>query len=379
MRNFQQILTDMNSTNSPQCSVTSTDPRNSIGALTDLAKVGESPNAVASAVELAARRAALWSAERERILPVLNAAATNTIDASLKRVSVLQETIRDFAVRVLPLRLFSTVFSNVPLQGTDTVAVPYYPLQTAASSNRTTSAIPSYVFGQATTTNKALISIDKLKYQPLDYSSAEFQRQPFFDAVRLGKINAERLAVDVLTDILSVVTAANYGAPGHTTSAAAITSDDVVDLRGACNSAHWPDSGRSLIVDSSVDTALQKDTAYKLALNIGTPSVIQQGRFPNLSGFDYAWMPSLPDNGEKLIGFAAFASGILAAFAPIQPSPGVRGQLVAYEVVTDPATGISFQYRHWGVAMDDRDYEVIEAAYGYQAGVSTAIKRIVSP
>jgi hypothetical protein len=369
----------MNSMNSPQLSVTATDPRNSIGALTDMARLGESPSAVACAIELGQRRAALWSAERERIMPVLNTAATNTIDASLKRVSVLQETIRDFATRVLPLRLFSTVFSNVPLQGTDTIAVPYYPLQTVASSNRVTGNIPSYVFGQATTTNKALITVDKLKYQPLDYSSAEFQRQPFFDAVRLGKINAEKLAVDVLTDILSVVTSANFGAAAHTTSAAAITSDDIVDIRGACNSAHWPDSGRSLVVDSSVDTALQKDSAYKLALNIGTASVIQQGKFPNLSGFDYAWMPSLPDNSEKLIGFAAFASGILAAFAPIAPAPGVRNQLVAYEVVTDPATGISLNYRHWGVAMDDRDYEVIESAYGYQAGVSTAIKRIVSP
>ena len=369
----------MNSTTSPQLSVTATDPRNSIGALTDMARLGESPSAVACAVELGQRRAALWAAERERILPVLNLAATNTVDAGLKRVAVLSETIRDFATRVLPLRLFATVFSNTPLQGTDTIAVPYYPLQTAASSNRTTSSIPSYVFGQATTTNKALITVNKLKYQPLDYSSAEFQRQPFFDAVRLGKINAEKLAVDVITDILSVVTAANYGAPGHTTSAAAVTSDDIVDLRGACNSANWPDSGRSLIVDSSVDTALQKDSAYKLALNIGTASVIQQGKFPNLSGFEYAWMPSLPDNGEKLIGFAAFTSGILAAFAPVQPSPGVRNQLVAYEVVTDPATGISFQYRHWGVAMDDRDYEVIECAYGYQAGVANAVKRIVSP
>jgi hypothetical protein len=376
VKTFQQIMQNMNS---PQLSVTATDPRNSIGALTDMAKLGESPNAVASAIELGQRRAALWSAERERILPVLNLAAANTIDASLKRVSVLQETIRDFATRVLPLRLFSTVFSNTPLQGTDTVAVPYYPLQTVASSNRVTGNIPSYVFGQATTTNKALITVDKLKYQPLDYSSAEFQRQPFFDAVRLGKINAEKLAVDVLTDILSVVTSANFGAAAHTTSAAAITSDDIVDIRGACNAAHWPDSGRSLVVDSSVDTALQKDTSYKLALNIGTSSVIQQGRFPNLSGFDYAWMPSLPDNSEKLIGFAAFASGILAAFAPIAPAPGVRGALVAYEVVTDPATGISFTYRHWGVAMDDRDYEVIEAAYGYQAGVANAVKRIVSP
>ena len=359
--------------------ITQNDPRRTMSLLTDIAKQGERPTAVSNAGELANQRAMIWSAERLAVLPVMNAAATNTIDASLKRVAILSETVRAFAIRLLPLRMFSSVFSNVPLQGTDEVAVPYYPLQTVASSDRTTGNTPTYVFGQASSTSSKKITINKLKYQPLDYSSAEFRRQPFFDAVRLGSMNAEKLAVDVLNDILSVVTESAFGPAAKTTSAASITSDDIVDLRGACNASHWPDQGRSLIVDSSVDDSLQKDSAYKLALNIGTTSVIQEGRFPHLSGFDYAWMPSLPANGENLIGFAAFASAILSAFAPVEPAPGVRNALVAYEVVTDQATGISFNYRHWGVAMDDRDYQVIECAYGYAPGVATAIKRIVSP
>jgi hypothetical protein len=354
------------------------------GKLTDLAHLSEKPGCVENATELASRRASLWADERERILPVMNAAATNTIDSALKRVAILQETIRAFAIRVLPLRLLSTVFSNVPLQGTDEVVVPYYPLQTAASSDVTSSNVPAYVFGQATATSMKKITVSNRKYQPLDYSSQEFRRQPFFDAVRLGTMNAEKLGVDILTDILSIVTSDNFGAAVKVCPANAMDSDAVVDIRGECNkqtetSGAWPNFGRSLVVDSTVDDALQKDTAYKLALNIGTASVIQQGVFPKLSGFDYAWIPNLPDNGENLIGFAAFASGILSAFAPIDPAPGVRAQLIAYEVVTDPASGVSLNYRHWGVAMDDRDYEVIECAYGYAAGVSAAIKRIVAP
>ena len=310
---------------------------------------------------------------------VQNAAATNTVDASLKRVAILNEAVRAFATRVLPLRLFATVFSGVPLQGTDEVVVPYYALQTAASSDLTSSSIPAYVFGQATGTSMKKISVNKRKYQPLDYSSQEFQRQPFFDAVKLGMLNAEKLGVDIVADILSVVTAANFGAAAKIGAAATLTGDDVIDLRGVCNRAMWPNLGRSLVVDSTVDDSLQKDPSYKLVQNIGTPSVIQQGAFPKLSGFDYAYIPILPDNGEKLIGFAAFASGILSAFAPVAPAPGVRAQLVAYEVVTDPASGVSFNYRHWGVAADDRDYEVIESAYGYAAGVPAAVKRICAP
>jgi len=283
---------------------------------------------------------------------------------------------------VLPLRLFSTRFQNVPLEGTDQVAVAYYPLQTAASQDFTNgdgTGGTGYQFGQATNTQSKLITVNKRKYQPLDYSSYEFRRQPWFDALKLGKINAEKLGVDILTDILSVISAANFGAAVKNQQASAFTSDDIVDLRGAANLLSWPDGGRSLIVESTVDLALQKDPSYKLALNIGTTSVIQEGRFPNLSGFEYAWMPNLPQNGENLIGAIAYASAILSAFAPIAPAAGVRQQLVAYEIATDPATGISLNYRHWGLAQADRDYEVIESAYGYQAGVANALRRLTHP
>lgn len=70
-------------------------------------------------------------------------------------------------------------------------------------------------------------------YQPIDYSSREFEFQPWFDASRLGKLNAERLGADILADILSVVTNANYGAAAITSSAAAVVSDSVIDLRAA--------------------------------------------------------------------------------------------------------------------------------------------------
>jgi len=223
------------------------------------------------------------------------------------------------------------------------------------------------------------ITVNKRKYQSIDYGSDTFRRQPYFDAVRLGSMNAEKLAVDVINDVLSVVTASAYGAAVKTAAAAAMTSDDVIDIAGACNAASWPDAGRGLIVDSAVNTALMKDTAYKLALNISGTEVIRGGKLPNISGFEYAWMPNLPTNSEKLIGFACFMSGILAAFCPVEPTPEVRTALSAYEVVTDPASGISLNYRAWGDADLDRSKQVIECAYGYVAGEAAAIKRICTP
>ncbi|HXT10986.1 MAG TPA: hypothetical protein VN873_05430 [Candidatus Angelobacter sp.] len=335
------------------------------------------PDMVFNAAQRSARFNQIWQNERTKLLPVLNAAANNAVDANLKRVLILNEIVRDFAIKVLPLRLFSTVYQNVPLQGTDTVAVPYYPLQAAASSDF--DVVNGYQFGQATNTLSKPITVNKRKYQPMDYSSQEFRRQPMLNVIQLGKLNAEKLGVDILADIMSVITLANFGAAVKNIAAAAYTSDDVVDLKSQANQLFWPQTGRSLIVDDTVGTALEKDSDYKLALNIGTTDVIQEGKFPRLSGFDFASMPNFPTNGESLLGVIAFASAILAAFAPVDPADGVRQQLSAYEIATEPMTGISLNYRKWGVAQADRTYEIIESAYGYAPGVANSMRRLTAP
>ena len=354
--------------------ITKTDPTNSLDALRSC--VCNSAADVQSAASRGQRAAEIWRAERETLLPVLNA-ATNTVDSALKRVAILNETVRAFARRMLPIRAFATSFQNVPLAGTDEVVIPYYALQTAASSNFVEAT--GYVFDQATATSMKKITVNKRKYQPLDYSSAEFRRQPYLDVVRLGNLNSEKLAADIFDDIWSVVTLAAYGAAVKTAAAAAMTSDDVVDIAGACTKANWPTGGRSLILDSDTVTALMKDSAYKLASSIGGTEVVREGRLPRLSGFDVYEVPNLPSNSEKLQGAAVFMSAVLAAFAPVEPADGVRASLVAYEVATDPETGISMNYRKWGNPQLDRNYEVIECAYGYVAGVAAALKRICTP
>lgn len=301
---------------------------------------------------------------------------TNTIAADLKRVEVLQFTLRAFAKRVAPMRMFSTSFQNTPLAGTDEVVVPYYALQSAASSDFVQAN--GYVFAGSTNSSGKKITLNKRKYQPLDYSSAELGRQPALNVERLASLNGEKLAYDVLLDILSVVTAANFGAAAITKAANLFTSDDVADLAKLANDIMWPETGRGLIVNTAVDASLKKDDAYQMALNVGGTEVIRGGRLPNIGGFEYAFMAGLPANGENLIGFMAHASAILAAFAPVAPAPGVRDSLKAYDVLTDPETGISLNYRHWGSPDADVDRQVIECAYGYALGEVSALKRLTS-
>src|SRR6185312_3814737 len=58
----------------------------------------------------------------------------NTMSASLLRQVILSELMRAFRREFSTLSIFSHNYKDVALQGTDKVEVPYYPLDTTAST-----------------------------------------------------------------------------------------------------------------------------------------------------------------------------------------------------------------------------------------------------
>lgn len=297
----------------------------------------------------------------------------NTIPTELQVDVMLNAALRSFSLRTFPIGNFSTVYRDVQLKGTNKIQIPYYPLETAASTDFN----GTYVFGN-TTTQQREIEINKRKYQSMSITSEEWNRQPNIDWELHGKIKGEKLAADVVADILSVVTAANYGAAAFTGAASTFDSDDVADLRGVANVANWPKDGRTLVLDSAYDTALQKDDAVKAAYAYGDDGVIKRGEIPVLCGFDYFENPLIPANGENLVGFIMYRSALLVAFSPITPHPSVMEELRMYRAVTDPLTGLTLEYREWGSPDNDAARVVLECNYGYAKGESAALKRIVS-
>ena len=192
-------------------------------------------------------------------------------------------------------------------------------------------------------------------------------------------MRAEKLAEDVIADIFSVVTKANFGASVKNVASTAFNSDDVTDIRGAANTAMWPKVGRSLILNDVYDTALFKDGDVKLTYAVGSDQTIREGEIGRLLGFNYHDSPVFPDNGEGLAGVAAFPSALLIAFSPITPHPDVRARLSRYEIMSDPDTGLSIEYRAWGSAGMDTANATIEVNYGSGFGEQAAILRITDP
>ena len=309
---------------------------------------------------------------RAQMMEILNA---NTIGTGNKRQVILQEIIRPFARRILPLRAFCSVFSGIPLEGTNVVEIPYFPLVTAASTDFVQAS--GYVMGDSTQNTKP-ITVNKRKYQPIRFDSNELARQPALNLLRIAEAKAEKLAADVFADVLSIVTNANFGAAGYTGLASTFDLNAVIGLKGAADVADWPDVGRSLFLASAYDVNLLKDSGVKSALNFGSTDPIARGTIAQVESFDYYMCNYIPSNAENLTGFAAFMSSILFAGSPIGPAEEVRTVLAAYEVVIDPQTGANFEYRLWGNADMDERRQVIEANYGYSAGETAGLKRIVS-
>jgi hypothetical protein len=302
-------------------------------------------------------RAHYYRANQAAIGEVLNAAGDNTLAAGLKRDAVMQTVVRDFALRVLNLNAFSTVFSNVPLEGTNKVQVPYYGLD--ENESRAFEAGTGYTVVGTTTTGVREITVGTGAtnggrwFQDLAFTSEEMARQPWLKTLELAKQKAEKLASDIVADVLSVVTAANYGAAVIAELPDGFDSDDIANLVTACKT--WPQQGRSLFLDTAYHVGLLKDASFKAALNAASDSAIKEGRLnPRVFGFDYVENPTIPANGEGLVGFACHKSAVLVAFAPVPPIQEVRDAGTSYRIFTDPVSGIALEYRSFGDNVLDR-------------------------
>lgn len=298
----------------------------------------------------------------------------NTIAAGLKLDVILDEALRAFAKEMLPIKSFSTAFYDQPLAGTDKVSVPYFPLESAASTDFN----GTYAFGN-TEVQLRDVTVNKRKYQSMAFTSSELARQPQLRPEEYGRVKGQKLAEDVITDILSLVTIANYGAAGFTGAASTFDSDDVSDLAMACTNAKWPRIGRSLILSPAYYNALLKDKSIKTSPSVSvTEQALLAGQVPQLAGFNVHETLLIPGNAENLVGMAVYSSAILVAFSPIAPAQDVLDVLTDYRAVTDPASGLTLEYRAWGSPDTDTAKAVIECNYGYGKGETAAISRMMS-
>ena len=147
-------------------------------------------------------------------------------------------------------------------------------------------------------------------------------------------------------------------------------------IREACSEVKMPVSDRSLVLDGAYFTKLLGDdiVAKSFMIPIAPPGIIE-AQIRRLTGFDMFETVILPENGEKLVGFASHPSGMAVAMRYLVP-------VANYDeagAVTDPETGLTFGYLRFTEIQSNRIFITLECLYGFAPAIAAGIQRIVSP
>ncbi len=150
----------------------------------------------------------------------------------------------------------------------------------------------------------------------------------------------------------------------------------MLKIREACSNAKMPVTDRALILDGAYYTNLFGDdvVAKGFVPQVAQPGIVE-AQIRRLAGFDLHETVILPENGEKLVGFAAHPSGLAVAMRYLEP-------VAEYDeagAVTDPETGLTFGYLRYTETQSNRVFVTVECLYGYKQAIAEGIKRLLKP
>ena len=295
----------------------------------------------------------------------------NTL-TDVKDIKVAQNALLPFTAALTPLRAFSTNFSPEPADKLDTVRVPV-----VGAPSQSSDFAGSYTASADSTVSVIPVQLNRHKFKTVHVTAREAAETALNVLETLVASAVKQLAQDVLQDIFSEITAANYGTPSiPALAASAFDYKKILAIREACSTAKMPVSDRALVLDGAYYTNLLGDdtVAKSFMVPLAQPGVIE-AQIRRLAGFDIYETVILPENGEKLAGFASHPSGMAVAMRYLVP-------VANYDeagAVTDPETGLTFGYLRYTEIQSNRIFVTVECLYGFKAAIPDGIKRIVKP
>jgi hypothetical protein len=295
---------------------------------------------------------------------------SNTL-TNVKDIKVAQRALMPFTANLLPVTAFSTNFGPQQADKGDTVRVPLVGAPSGSSD-----FAGDYTANADSTVTTIPVTLNRHKFKTVHVTAREASETAMDVLDTLVETAAQQLAQDVLLDVMSVITLANFGGPGIPVLAA--TNFDykkVLNLREACGAVKMPASPRGLVLDSGYYTNLLADdvVAKSFNLNLSAPGVTE-ALIKRLAGFDLHETVVIPaDHAEKLVGFAVHPSAVAVAMRYLTP-------VAEYQqsgAVTDPQTGMTFGYLRFTDTRANKVFVTLECLYGFTVAKTDALKRIV--
>ena len=291
---------------------------------------------------------------------------------NVKDIKVVQTALQPFMATLLPMKAFSTNFSPEPADRLDTVRVPIVGAPSPASD-----FAGSYTANADSSIDVAPVQLNRHKFKTVHMTARESTETALNVLETLVSGAVKQLAQDVLQDIFSEITAANYGAPAIPAIAStAFDYKKVLAVREACATGKMPSTDRALVLDGAYFSSLLGDdvVAKSFMTPVALPGVVE-GVIRRLAGFNVYETSILPENNEKLAGFAAHPSCLAVAMRYMQPV----AQYDDAGAVTDPETGLTFGYLRYTDTTSNRVFVTVECLYGFRVAIHEGLKRIVKP
>lgn len=301
---------------------------------------------------------------------------SNTLNG-LAYTNIAQMGLKAFGAALMPITKFTTTDFSTDAAIGGTVVTRIVPVSNAAvklsdySNDRTNANVSGDI-----TTTLVTVTLDTyaVGFQLTDTEVSKIQANTlgtFKNQVIEQKVNS--LAKKCQDVVLALVTSGNYSGNCSSIAYTSFDLDEVNAVRTAVNKLDW--SGpQQLVINSDVAGNLRKESAIQSRLDSGKDT-IETGIIGKLAGFDIIEMHSLPTT-NSLQGFATTGSGIAVA-ARIPITQGAN-ELMAYEPMQDPATGIPLVYRAFYYAPTGSTYHTFEVDFGASVGDTEALKRCVS-
>jgi hypothetical protein len=303
----------------------------------------------------------------------------NVVASELTRAKVMDTVVEAFVEEILPIRAFANKIlpeaQTLNEVGTADIYVPFIPVQTNAVKDFDAATGDCYETG-TTEIQKRRIQIDKRKYLPWGLTSHQAATAPVLMDIDFARIFGRMLAAEVIKDILSIVTAANYPNELGVGASANFDTEDVFDIRKELNALKFPKIGRSLILTEDYDTELLKDN--KDTNLYGSTDPRWNARIPRIAGMDEYGTPAFDDLADVDAGIVAMPSAIGVAMAPLEPLPEIREFLSAFEVYTHDESGISLVYKEIADPKCDSLLKLVECTYGKDKIQEEALLRLVT-
>ena len=291
----------------------------------------------------------------------------NTL-TDLKDIRIAQTALLPWMTDLMPLSVFSTNLSAEVADKGDTVNVPVIGAPTPSSDFAGT-----YIDNIDSEASNVPVTLNRHKFKTVHMTAKEADTTAIPLLEKLVSTAAQQLAIDVLTDIFSCITADNFRAALSNVAPYDFDYKDVLKVRESCNKVRMPKDKRNLVLNTTLNTALLADDiiAKSFITSLAQPGDVE-ARINRIAGMGVYETDCVPENNERLGGFVAHPSAIAVAMRYLQP-------IANYDeagAVTDPVTGLTFGYLRYTDTATNRVYITLEALYGYKIICNDALQRI---